>query len=168
MLPLVVEKGAARPEMPSPGALASGNSLCSCRRRAQAWLLRLFHRLRDRQWRQAPTRNPRRQESQVHDPRGRSAALRRQRSAIPAECTGARKELIEGRPDPKQISTSFSERSNLTLRMHMRRFTRLTNAFSKKVENHAHAVALHMMYYNFVRIGCEQAALGNDGHCGRA
>jgi len=70
----------------------------------------------------------------------------------PAECTGARKERIEGNPDPKHVSTSFSERSNLTLRMHMRRFARLTNAFSKKVENHTHAVALHMMYYNFVRI----------------
>jgi IS1 family transposase len=70
----------------------------------------------------------------------------------PAECIGARKMPIEGKPDPKHISTSFSERSNLTIRMHTRRFTRLTNAFSKKVENHAHAVALHMMYYNFVRI----------------
>jgi IS1 family transposase len=70
----------------------------------------------------------------------------------PAECTGARKMPVEGNPDPKYISTSFSERSNLTIRMHTRRFTRLTNAFSKKVENHAHAVALHMMYYNFVRI----------------
>ena len=70
----------------------------------------------------------------------------------PAECIGARKERIEGNPDPKHISTSFSERSNLTMRMHTRRFTRLTNAFSKKVENHAHAVALHMMYYNFVRV----------------
>jgi hypothetical protein len=59
---------------------------------------------------------------------------------------------VEGNPDPKYISTSFSERSNLTIRMHTRRFTRLTNAFSKKVENHAHAVALHMLYYNFVRI----------------
>jgi IS1 family transposase len=70
----------------------------------------------------------------------------------PAECIGAHKAPVEGNPDPKHISTSFSERSNLTIRMHTRRFTRLTNAFSKKVENHAHAVALHMMYYNFVRI----------------
>jgi IS1 family transposase len=70
----------------------------------------------------------------------------------PAECTGAHKARIAGNPDPKHVSTSFSERSNLTLRMHMRRFTRLTNAFSKKVENHTHAVALHMMYYNFVRV----------------
>ncbi|QDM26739.1 DDE-type integrase/transposase/recombinase [Tardiphaga sp. vice304] len=69
----------------------------------------------------------------------------------PAECTGARKERVEGSPDPAHISTSYVERSNLTIRMHMRRFTRLTNGFSKKVENHAYAVALHMMYYNFVR-----------------
>lgn len=70
----------------------------------------------------------------------------------PAECIGARKTRIRGNPDPKHISTSYAERSNLTMRMHMRRCTRLTNGFSKKIENHAHAVALHMMYYNFVRV----------------
>jgi hypothetical protein len=66
----------------------------------------------------------------------------------PAECIGAHKELIAGNPDPKHISTYFAERSNLTVRMHTRRFTRLTNGFSKKVENHAHSVALFVMYYN--------------------
>ena len=70
----------------------------------------------------------------------------------PAECTGALKVPVEGDPDPKHISTSFAERQNLNIRMHTRRFTRLTNAFSKKVENHAHSVALFTTYYNFVRI----------------
>jgi IS1 family transposase len=70
----------------------------------------------------------------------------------PPRCVGARKERFEGKPDPKHISTSYVERQNLTMRMHMRRFTRLTNAFSKKIENHAHAVAIHFMYYNFVRL----------------
>ena len=70
----------------------------------------------------------------------------------PAECIGARKTKIEGNPDPKHVSTSYVERQNLTMRMHMRRFTRLTNAFSKKAENHAHAVALHFMYFTFERI----------------
>jgi hypothetical protein len=70
----------------------------------------------------------------------------------PAVCIGAHKNPIERNPDPKHISTSFAERQNLNVRMHTRRFTRLTNAFSKKVENHAHAVALFALYYNFVRI----------------
>jgi IS1 family transposase len=70
----------------------------------------------------------------------------------PAKCIGAEKHPKIGSPDKKHISTSYVERSNLTMRMHMRRFTRLTNAFSKKVENHAAAIALHTMYYNFVRI----------------
>lgn len=70
----------------------------------------------------------------------------------PAECIGAHKEIIEGKPDAEYISASFAEWSNFNVRIHARRFTRLTNAFSKKVENHAHSVALFAMYYNFVRI----------------
>jgi IS1 family transposase len=70
----------------------------------------------------------------------------------PMVCTGARKQPMIGNPDPKHISTSYVERQDLNMRMSMRRFTRLTNAFSKKVENHAHAIALHFMYYNFGRI----------------
>jgi hypothetical protein len=75
-----------------------------------------------------------------------------QRRYSPAECIGARKVRVEGDPDPAHVSTSYAERNNLTIRMHSRRMTRLTNAFSKKIENHAHAMALHFMYYNFVRI----------------
>ena len=70
----------------------------------------------------------------------------------PADCTGIRKRAIEGNPAAEDVSTSHVERQNLTMRMHMRRFTRLTNAFSKKIENHSHSVALHFMYYNFVKI----------------
>jgi IS1 family transposase len=75
-----------------------------------------------------------------------------ERRYSPPECIGAVPHAVYGDPDPKHISTSFAERQNLNLRMGMRRFTRLTNAFSKKVENHAYAVAIYFMHYNFVRI----------------
>ncbi len=70
----------------------------------------------------------------------------------PAECTGCRKKKIEGAPDMDHVSTSYVERANLTVRMHNRRFTRLTNAFSKKFENHAHMVAIYAVWYNWIRI----------------
>ncbi len=70
----------------------------------------------------------------------------------PAVCMGAKKAVISGKPDFKHVSTSHTERQNLSMRMGMRRFTRLTNAFSKKFENHEHAIALYFMYYNFCRI----------------
>ena len=70
----------------------------------------------------------------------------------PAECTGIRKRSVEGKPDPAHVSTSYVERSNLSMRMGNRRMTRLTNAFSKKAENHAHMMAIYFMHYNFVRI----------------
>jgi hypothetical protein len=70
----------------------------------------------------------------------------------PAECIGAKKERIEGKPDTAHVSTSYAERANLTMRMRNRRFTRLTNAFSKKFENHAHMVAIYAVWRNFLRI----------------
>ena len=74
-----------------------------------------------------------------------------ERKHSPAECTGTIKEAIFGKPDMSQVGTSHIERQNLTMRMGMRRFTRLTNAFSKQAESHAYAVALHFMHHNFCR-----------------
>ncbi len=75
-----------------------------------------------------------------------------ERTYSPAVCTGAKKNRVEGNPDKDHISTSYVERQNLNMRMGMRRFTRLTNGFSKKFDNHCHALALYFMYYNFVRV----------------
>jgi len=75
-----------------------------------------------------------------------------QRKYSPVECTGAERKCVSGNPNEMYVSTSFVERQNLTMRMSMRRFTRLTNGFSKKIENLEYAVALHFMYYNFARV----------------
>lgn len=84
-----------------------------------------------------------------------------ERKYSPAECIAAERHILQGNPNPKLISTSYVERQNLTMRMSMRRFTRLTNAFSKKIENLEHAVALHFMYYNFARV---HKSLSNPYH----
>lgn len=83
---------------------------------------------------------------------GEDQSTEGKRRYSPAECTGTEVMRISGNPDEKDISTSFVERQNLTMRMSMRRFTRLTNGFSKKIENLEYSVALHFMYYNFCRI----------------
>jgi len=81
-----------------------------------------------------------------------SGSMEHDKRYSPAKCTGAIKRTISGEPDPKDISTSHVERQNLTMRMQMRRYTRLTNAFSRKLFNHSCAVALHYMHYNFGRL----------------
>ena len=83
---------------------------------------------------------------------GEPKGKQQERRYSPGECCGTRKDVIEGEPDKAKISTSYVERSNLSLRMHNRRFTRLTNAFSKKFENHVHMISLYTVFYNFVRI----------------
>lgn len=75
-----------------------------------------------------------------------------ERKYSPAECVGARKRVVQGKPDMKEVSTSYVERSNLSIRMQNRRFTRLTNAFSKKFQSHVHALGLYFAFYNFIRI----------------
>jgi IS1 family transposase len=80
------------------------------------------------------------------------ASLENETRYSPATCIGCEMKEVSGNPDPKHVSTSYVERQNLTMRMHMRRFTRLTNGFSKKLDNHAYAVAVHFHYMNFVRI----------------
>jgi IS1 family transposase len=80
------------------------------------------------------------------------ASLENETRYSPAVCIGCEMKPVSGDRDPKHVSTSYVERQNLTMRMHMRRFTRLTSAFSKKIDNHAYAVALHVMYCNYVRI----------------
>jgi hypothetical protein len=74
-----------------------------------------------------------------------------QKRYSPAKCIGVERHVVLGDPDPDHVSTSYIERQNLTLRMNQRRFIRLTNAFSKKIENHAAAIALHFQFYNFAR-----------------
>jgi len=81
----------------------------------------------------------------------------------PPVCIGQEIQIVTGDPDPSEISTSYVERQNLTMRMGMRRYTRLTNTFSKKVENLAHAVSLHYMHYNFARVHQSLTVTNADG-----
>lgn len=90
-------------------------------------------------------------------------ATHQERKYSPNVCTGIEKRVVTGDPDPREISTSYVERQNLTMRMGMRRFTRLTNGFSKKVENLAHAVSLHYMHYNFARVHASLTVENDDG-----
>jgi IS1 family transposase len=86
-----------------------------------------------------------------------------ERTYSPAQCTGIDVKVIAGDPNPRRISTSYVERQNLAMRMGMRRFTRLTNAFSKKIEFHAHAVSLNFLYYNFSKPHLSLRVKNDDG-----
>jgi IS1 family transposase len=101
--------------------------------------------------------------AQLHKIYGTDPGKESARRYSPAVCTGADVKIVRGDPDPSRISTSYVERQNLTMRMGMRRFTRLTNAFSKKVENLAHAVSLHYMHYNFARAHSSLTIKHDDG-----
>ena len=102
--------------------------------------------------------------AQIHKLYGPAEGTTHQeRKYSPNVCTGIEKKIITGNPDPAEISTSYVERQNLTMRMGMRRFTRLTNGFSKKVENLAHAVSLHYMHYNFARVHQSLTVENEDG-----
>jgi len=99
----------------------------------------------------------------LHKIYGNPAGEGNERRYSPAVCSGTDVRIIKGDPDPGEISTSYVERQNLTMRMGMRRFTRLTNGFSKKVENLAHAVSLHYMHYNFARVHQSLTVENEDG-----
>jgi hypothetical protein len=90
-----------------------------------------------------------------------------ERKYSPSECVGARKDTIIGNPDPKHVSTSYTERANLTMRMSMRRFTRLTNGFSKKLQNHEYMVALYALWYKFRPHPQDAACHPGDGRWDR-
>lgn len=90
--------------------------------------------------------------AQLHKTYGSPEGNTNERKYSPPTCTGITKRVITGRPNPELISTSYVERQNLTMRMHMRRFTRLTNAFSKKLDNHCYSLALYFVYYNFCKV----------------
>jgi IS1 family transposase len=99
----------------------------------------------------------------LHKVYGKSPTDNPERTYSPAVCTGIDIRVISGDPDPGRISTSYVERQNLTMRMGMRRFTRLTNGFSKKIEFHAHAVSLNFLYYNFARPHQSLRVRNSDG-----
>jgi IS1 family transposase len=101
--------------------------------------------------------------AQLHKIYGTDPGKESSRRYSPAVCTGSDVMIVRGDPDPSRISTSYVERQNLPMRMGMRRFTRLTNGFSKKVENLAHAVSLHYMHYNFGRVHSSLTITNDDG-----